>query len=284
MKKKTNKPLVGSHVSIAGGLHKAAERAVELGATSMQLFTKSNRSWFEKPISPDDEKRFKATVKEAGLKKIVAHSSYLINIASANPKTERQSTNSLKHELRRCEQLGIPFLVLHPGSHVGAGEETGLKKICKNLDQVLTTANGKTKLLLETMAGQGTNVGYTFEQLKAIIAGSKHKKLLGVCLDTCHIFAAGYDIGTQEAYEKTMKQFARTIGLRKLKAIHINDSKAELGSRVDRHENLGKGVIPRTAFKLIMQDKRLASIPKLLETPNPELYKKEIAMLKRMAN
>jgi deoxyribonuclease-4 len=275
--------LVGAHVSIAGGLHKAVERALALGATTMQIFTKSSRSWYDKPISPETEKLFKKALKDSGLKKIVAHASYLINIASAKPNTEQQSVAALKHELHRCEQLSIPFLVLHPGSHIGDGEEKGIKKICKNLDKVLATANGKTKLLLETMAGQGTNLGYTFKQIREIHDRCTHKKHLGVCLDTCHIFAAGYELRNTTEYEKTMKKFARIVGLRKLKAIHLNDSKTELGSRKDRHESLGKGQIPKKIFQLIMQDKRLVGIPKILETPDPTLYKEEISLLKRWA-
>ncbi|MBU1007920.1 deoxyribonuclease IV [Candidatus Dependentiae bacterium] len=276
-------PLIGAHISIAGGFCKAIERAQALGATTMQIFTKSSRSWFEKPISDDEVKAFKKALKQSKLKKIMAHSSYLINIASTNPETEKNSATALKHELKRCEQLGIPYLVMHPGSHLGAGEQEGIKKICKNLDKILAQASGTTKILLETMAGQGTNLGHTFEQIKSIIANCAHKKLLGVCLDTCHIFAAGYDIRTEEAYKKTIKQFAQIIGIRKLQALHLNDSKTGLDSHKDRHESLGEGHIPRTTFKYIMQDKRFAKIPKILETPDPNLYAKEINMLNRMA-
>jgi deoxyribonuclease-4 len=286
MKKRISLPLVGAHISISGGFYKAVERAEKIGAATMQIFTKNNKAWLGSKISNEEETRFKKAYKHSKLSNIMAHTAYLINIASANKNIRKKSVTSLKHELERCEQLGIPYLVLHPGSHVGAGEEAGIKKIIKNLDKVLAKANGKTKILLETMSGQGTGLGYKFEQIKRIISECKHKKLIGVCLDTCHIFSAGYDIRSEDEYEKTMKRFSRIIGMGRLKAIHINDSKNELGSRKDRHANLGKGKIPLKAFRLIMNDKRLQKIPKVLETPGDatgEIYKKEISKLKRMA-
>jgi deoxyribonuclease-4 len=282
MKKKLT-PLVGAHISIAGGFYKAVERAQAIGCTTMQIFTKNNKAWLGKKITQQEIDDFKKAMRGSGLSKIMVHNSYLINIASKNPDVERKSVSALKHELQRCEQLGIPYLVLHPGSHLGAGEEKGISKISKNLDKALAHANGKTKILLETMAGQGTNLGKTFKELKAIIKGCKYKKLIGVCLDTCHIFSAGYDIGNEKKYDEVIKQFSRTIGISRLKAIHINDSKTECGSHKDRHANLGKGKIPRKAFSLIMKDKRLLKIPKVLETPDTSLYEKEIKSLKRMA-
>jgi deoxyribonuclease-4 len=280
--KKKFVPLVGAHISIAGGFYKAVERAETIGCTTMQIFTKNNKSWFGAKITDEEVREFKAAMRKSNLSKIMVHTSYLINIASAKPDVERRSITALKHELHRCEQLGIPYLVLHPGSHLGAGEEKGIKKVSKNLDKVLAYANGKTKILLETMAGQGTNIGKTFKEIKAIISGCKYKKLLGVCLDTCHIFSAGYDIGNAEKYEEVMKQFSKIIGITRLKAIHLNDSKTACGSCKDRHENLGKGKIPRKAFSLIMNDKRLEKVPKVLETPDSDLYEKEIKMLRQI--
>jgi len=251
MKKK--KILLGAHISIADGLHKAIPRGEKIGCTAIQIFTKSSRSWFAKKLTDKDIEKFKKAEKESKqIKMVVAHTSYLINIASANKNTEKKSVESLAQELERCELLGIPYLVLHPGSHVGQGEEKGIEKIAKNLDHVLSKSKGKTKIALETMAGQGTNIGYTFKQLKKIRSICKQKSKVVVCLDTCHIFAAGYNFSSPEGYKKVVAEFAKTLGLGSLKVIHINDSKSERGSRVDRHANIGKGKIPRSVFKMIM--------------------------------
>jgi len=284
-KRATKSILLGAHMSISGGLHKAIERAESIDCTTMQIFTKNNKSWFGSKISDEEADLFKQALKKSSLKKIMGHTSYLINIGSANKEVEKKSITALKHELGRCEQLDIPYLVLHPGSHLGAGENRCIKQICKNLDTVLARATGKTIILLETMAGQGTNVGYKFEQIRQIYDGCKQKKLLGVCFDTCHIFSAGYDFTTPEGYEKTWAKFAKIVGMRKLKAIHLNDSKTELGSRKDRHENIGKGKIPKKTFELIMNDKKLSGIPKVLETPSTDgvsEYKREILLLRGM--
>lgn len=284
-KRATKSILLGAHMSISGGLHKAIERAESIGCTTMQIFTKNNKAWFGGKISDEEANLFKQALKKSPLKKIMGHTSYLINIGSAKKDVEKKSIAALKHELGRCEQLDIPYLVLHPGSHLGAEEDKCIKQICKNLDTVLVHATGKTIILLETMAGQGTNVGYKFEHLKEIYAGCKHKKLLGVCFDTCHIFSAGYDFTSPEGYKKTWAKFAKVIGMRKLKAIHLNDSKTERGSRKDRHENIGKGKIPKKIFELIMNDKKLSGIPKVLETPSSNgmsEYRHEIKLLRKM--
>ena len=259
--------ILGAHVSISGGLHKAIERGEELECKTIQIFTKSSRSWFEKKLDPVEIEKFKLAQKNSSIKFVVSHCSYLINIGSSNPETEKKSTSALKHELHRCEQLAIPYLVLHPGSHTGSGEEKCIKKIAKNLDSVLKTANGKTMILLETMAGQGTNIGYKFEQIKEIKSLCKYKKLLGVCFDTCHAYSAGYDFGTEAGYKKVFNDYKKILGIKSLKVIHMNDSKTELGSRKDRHENIGKGSIPRKAFQFIMNDPNFSNIPIILETP-----------------
>lgn len=280
-------PLIGSHISIAGGLHKSFDRAESIGCTAFQIFTKSNRSWFDKPLSEQEITSFKARWKESTVQQIVVHASYLINIGSKNQSTATQSTASLKTEIMRCQQLGISYLVLHPGSHVGAGEEVCIQQIAKNLDAALDPSDGSVMVLLETMAGQGTNVGSTFEQLAQIRHLSDHKGRLGVCLDTCHIFAAGYDIASNEGYEVTIASFDDIIGLSHLKCLHINDSKTPFNAHKDRHEALGKGCIPLTTFKAIMTDKRLATIPKILETPSDDemkLYAEEILLLKNYAS
>jgi len=284
-KQKANDTLLGAHVSVAGGLYKAVERAEAIGCNTMQIFTKSGRSWFGKPIPEQEAELFKKALHESNLSKIMAHSAYLINIGSPKKEVEKKSLASLKHELNRCEELDIPYLVLHPGAHLGTGEDTCIKQIAKNLDKVFEKAKGKSKILLEVTAGQGTNVGYTFEHIKEIRANCSNKKYIGVCLDTCHAWAGGYDIGTEQGYLETLEKVDKIIGLKNLKAIHLNDSKTELGARKDRHENIGKGHIPRKAFKMIMNDKRLREIPKILETPaidGEDQYEKEIQLLRKM--
>ena len=278
--------LVGAHVSIAGEMYKSVERALSIGATTMQIFTKSSRSWVAKKLTDQNCEDFKTAVKSSGLSHLVAHASYLINIGTHDGETERKAVDALTDELMRCEQLGIPYLVLHPGSHVGEGIEKGIKQIAKHLDAILQKIDGKTIIALETMAGQGTNLGSTFEEIKTIIDLCEEKKRIGVCLDTCHIFSAGYDISTTDGYKKVMKSFDEIIGLKKLKVVHINDSKTAFNSHKDRHEELGKGSIPLETFKLIMHDKNLENIPKILETPTDDemkLYCKEIKLLKELS-
>lgn len=282
MRKKITLPLLGAHVSIAGGLHKAVERAEALGGTTMQIFTKNSKSWFAKPLEKDAIEQFQTAMKKSNLSHIMAHASYLINIASPKPHLAKSSISALKHELHRCEQLGIPYLVLHPGAHTGAGEEKGLQNIIKNLNAVLAKANGTTKILLEAMAGQGTGLGHKFEHLKEIYKNCTDKKHLGICLDTCHIFSAGYNIATEKGYNETIEQFDKILGIKKIKAIHLNDTKTPFDSRKDRHESLGFGEIPLKAFRLIMNQKEFESVPKILETPDPDLYEEEIKKLKKM--
>ncbi len=277
--------LLGAHMSIAGGFDKSIERALATGSSTMQIFTKSNQMWAAKPINPNDALLFKETLKESGLTKIVAHAAYLINLGAQDENIQEKSRNGLILEINRCDELGIPYLVIHPGAHTGGGEEKALKLIAHNIDKVFDEAAPKTMILLESTAGQGTNVGYTFEQLRTIYDHSTHKERLGFCLDTCHIFAAGYDISTTDGYHKTIKHFDEIIGLEKLKAIHLNDSKASCNARIDRHAKIGQGHIPLEIFKLILTDNRIENIPKILETPveNPiEEYREEINMLKKL--
>ncbi|MCB9492839.1 MAG: deoxyribonuclease IV [Epsilonproteobacteria bacterium] len=283
--KKSAQALIGSHISAAGGLHKAVERGESIDCTAMQIFTKSNRTWFEKKISQEEADLFKQALKNSQIQMVCAHSAYLINLASSTDATVDKSRKSLLEEVRRCEMLDIPFLVLHPGSHTGAGLEAGIEKIAKNLDYVFEHTQGKTKILLETMAGQGTQVGYDFEHLKNIRSASNHSRQLGVCLDTCHIFAAGYDITSKDAYDQVMNDFDKIVGLSNLKIIHLNDSKTKLASHVDRHIDLGKGNIPLDAFSWIVNDSRLQKIPKILETPSDpdmKLWEEEIKLLRDM--
>lgn len=272
MQKKNHTLLLGAHMSIAGGFEKAIERGESIGCTTIQIFTKSNRQWRAKNIELSDANKFKQALKASSIKIVVAHATYLINLGSPNNETRDKSVNALTQELQRCDLLGIPYLILHPGSHLNADKNTCISQIAAGIDKVFAEIpNTTTKLLLETMAGQGSSVGHTFEQIAKIIQLSSSKKRLGVCLDTCHVFAAGYNFGSYEQYNAMWDLFEKTIGLNKLKTIHINDSKKECGSRVDRHENIGKGKISLEAFSLLLNDERFFDIPKILETPKDNL-------------
>ena len=277
--------LLGAHMSTAGGIPKSVERALATGCTTMQIFTKSNKSWFAPPIDNETCVLFKQAVKAANLQHIMAHSAYLINIGSNNAMVVEKSIESLRQELVRCHQLDIPYLILHPGAHTGAGAEQGLAQIAHNLDVVFESCEGNTKILLETAAGQGTTLGSTFNEIQVILATSAYPERLGICLDTCHIFAAGYDLLNIPGWFSVIDEFDRVIGLEKLHAIHLNDSATPIGSKKDRHAKIGKGLIPLEIFKTILMDKRLSHIPKVLETPAIDAlseYKEEIAMLKEL--
>jgi len=284
MKKEKTRLLLGGHMSIAGGFYKAIEAGESIGCTAIQIFTRSNRQWKAKAIVQKDIDAFKEALKNSNIHSVVAHVPYLINIGSPVAKTRHASLAVLKEELKRCNVLGISYLVLHPGSHLGEGEEKCLDRIVKGLNSIFDGYTGKTILCLENMAGQGTNVGYTFEQLGYILKNIKNKKHIGVCFDTCHAFAAGYDFRKSEDYEAMWKEFAKKIGLRKLKVIHLNDSKRELGARVDRHEDIGEGKLGREAFRLLCNDQRFFNVPKILETPKPTLekYAKNMEKIKRL--
>lgn len=275
--------LFGAHMSIAGEIYHAIERGESINCSAIQIFTKSNRQWQAKPLDPDDVELFKQRLKSSSIQSIIAHACYLINIGSATLDIEKKSVEALEIELQRCNELNIPYLVIHPGSHTNTDEQACLERISKNLDLLFTKIPQGT-ILLETMAGQGSQVGYTFEQLAHIIKNMKHKKRIGVCLDTCHIFAAGYDFRTPEAYKLMWEKFDNTIGINLLKAIHLNDSLKDLGSRVDRHSDIGKGKIGLKGFELIFNDPRLADIPKILETPTTDLsdYRKNMDILESL--
>ena len=271
----------GAHESISGGVFNAIERGQTATCDTIQMFNKSNSQWRAKRIEQAELDKYFEKIKETGVTVATSHSSYLINIASPVKELYEKSYNALKEEMERCEMLKIPNLVMHPGSHVGTGEEGGIKRIIKNLNKLFKELkNNSVCLLLETTAGQGSNLGYTFEQIGEMIDGVKVQDHIGVCLDTCHIFAAGYPIGDPKDYKKTMKKFDDIIGLDKLKIIHMNDSKKEFGSRKDRHEHIGKGHIGIEAFRNIVNDKRLKNIPMILETPKEEELKEDIENLK----
>lgn len=264
---KKNTPLLGAHISVAGGFYKAIERGASIGCTTIQIFTKSNRQWHAKTISDDEVKQFKHAQKHYSISPIIAHASYLINIGSPNPQAAHKAVEALIVELERCQALDIPYLVLHPGSHLNTDETACLDRIAEHLSYVFTHVPGKSMILLETMAGQGSGTCSTFEQIAYIMKKVKPKSRIGVCIDTCHIFAAGYDFRDATSYKKMWHTFDTIIGRKYLKVIHMNDSKRECGSRVDRHEYIGKGKIGLEGFSLLMNDTTLSDVAKIVETP-----------------
>ncbi len=271
MSSKKHTLLLGAHMSVAGGYTKAIERGESIHCSTIQIFTKSNRQWHAKPITSDEATEFKAALQKSTIQSVIVHASYLINLGSADPETRKKSVEGLINELNRCHQLGLTYLVLHPGSGGDLPVEECLKLVAHNINTALEQAIGNTVILLETMAGQGSTICYNFEQLAHIINACNYKNRIGVCADTCHLFAAGYDLANPESYHAIWKDFDKQIGLEQLKAIHINDSKKPLGSRVDRHEEIGKGLIGLEAFSLLFNDPKFFNVPKILETPNDDL-------------
>jgi deoxyribonuclease-4 len=260
--------LLGAHMSIRGGVSMAIERARSIRCTAMQIFVKNNMQWFARPLGREEIRAFLDHVQRGKLLSVFGHANYLINFASTNPQFHANSIRALSEELIRADQFELPFLVLHPGAHLGAGEEAGLEKIIASIDKVFRKIpKVKTKIALETTAGQGSCIGHRFEHLAFIIANVREPERLCVCLDTAHLFAAGYDISNEHSTRKTLREFDRVIGRDRLVGIHVNDSKTARGSRVDRHEHIGKGRIGLGAFRFIMRDRRFRKIPKVLETP-----------------
>lgn len=276
--------LLGAHMSIAGGLEQAIMRGDSIGCTAIQIFTKSNRQWHAKEITATDALLFQTTFKNSNIKYIAAHASYLINIGAPNHETNHKSLKSLITELQRCELLQIPYLILHPGNGLGLPDAECWKLIAQNINHALSNSPGKTILLLENTAGQGHNTGYKFEQLAAIIAQVKDQARIGVCLDTCHAYAAGYDLSTTEGYANTWKEFKKHLGYKLLKFIHVNDSKQTIGARVDRHEHIGMGKIGQLGFKLLFNDPHLFDIPKVLETPQAQELIDDIHNMQTIVN
>jgi deoxyribonuclease-4 len=273
----TRKLLLGAHMSIAGGVHLAIERARSIQCTAMQMFVKNNMQWFAPPLSRRQIRAFLEHRQRSELLSVFAHSNYLINLAAINGEFHAMSIRSLAEELVRADQLELPFLVLHPGAHLGAGEEAGLQKIIASIEEVFRKIpKVKTRIALETTAGQGSWVGDRFEHLAHIIQNVREPERLCVCVDTAHLFAAGYDIASESAVRKTFREFDRIIGFDRLAAIHVNDSKTARGSRVDRHEHIGQGQIGLDAFRFIMRHQRFAKIPKVLETPKGKDLREDV--------
>lgn len=273
--------LLGAHMSIAGGVYNAVLDGKKATCDTIQIFTKSSNQWRAKPLTDEEVERFFAEQENTGVTVSCAHDSYLINLGSPDEELYKKSFEAFMVELERCDILKIPNLVMHPGSHVGSGEEVGLKRIANAFNMLFDKLpDNKITVCLETTAGQGSNLGYKFEQLAEIIEMVEDKERVGICLDTCHIFAAGYPIQKEEEYKATMKEFDRILGLVRLKIIHFNDSKKGLGSKVDRHTHIGQGELGLEPFRHIMNDKRLQKIPKILETPKGDELLEDIENLK----
>ena len=275
---------IGAHVSASGGVQNAPLNAMNIGANAFALFTKNQRQWRAKPLENETIEAFRQNLEYAGIlpKHVLPHDSYLINLGHPDLEKRQKSYEAFLDEVKRCEQLGLELLNFHPGSHLNeSSEEECMDIIAGNLNRVLDSTRNVT-LVIENTAGQGTNLGYRWEHLAYIIERVEDKARIGVCLDTCHLFSAGYDIRTPEAYAKTMEEFDSIVGFGYLRGMHINDAKPQLGSRVDRHHSLGKGTIGLEAFKCIMQDARMDDIPLVLETIDESIWADEIALLRSM--
>ena len=258
-------------MSIAGGLPRAVDRAAAARCEALQIFTKSAGQWRARPLPAEEITLFRKRVQETGIHPVVAHNSYLINIAAASPVLRAQSMVSLGEELDRAQSLGLDGLVMHPGSYTSSTPEIGLRLIAEGLRELLEARpHGRTMILLEHTAGQGTNLGHRFEHLAEIIDRLDGSPRVGVCLDTCHLLTAGYDLCTPRGYRATFSEFDRVVGLERIKVFHLNDSKKPCGSRVDRHEHIGKGCLGLEPFRMLLNDRRFAKLPMLLETPKLE--------------
>jgi deoxyribonuclease-4 len=269
--------LIGSHISTAGGVDKAFSLGTSLGLEAMQIFTRNQNQWKSKAIPPATVEAYFKERDRTGINPVFSHGSYLINLATPDPLIQGKSLDALVDELERCDLLEIPYLVLHPGSHLKEGEEVGLKRVSDNLNQAFArTKNLKAMLLLENTAGQGTNLGYRFEHLAIIRDQTEHKQNVGYCFDTCHAFAAGYDLSTEESTAAVIAELDRILGIENLKVFHFNDSKKAMGSRVDRHEHLGKGHMGLAAFRFLMRSPLFTTHPMALETPKSPDYHEDV--------
>jgi deoxyribonuclease-4 len=278
--------LLGAHMSIAGGLHHAFYRARDVGCSAVQIFLKNQRQWAAKPYTDGDIHEFKAAWRATGIRAAFAHATYLINLAAAPPDEWNRAVNAFHDELVRAEALGLSFVVIHPGSHRGLGLEAGIRRIAAALDELLARTRGcKVQVLLENTAGGGDTIGRSFEELAAILAAVRDADRVGVCLDTCHLFAAGYDIRSREGYVTTMAECQRLIGRDRIKAFHLNDAKQPLGSGLDRHEKIGRGRLGRETFRWLVNDRRFRRVPMVIETPKepePRADRQALALLRSL--
>ena len=281
--KKSNehaRPLLGAHMSIAGEVGQALIRGQQVGCDCIQIFTKSSRQWASKPFSEAEIATFKRNLRKTGIKMVIAHDSYLVNLGAPDNALRIKSVKGFIDELERCEALGVPFLVAHPGSHVGSGEEQGIKTIAKSIDEAHARCKGfKTKIALEITAGQGSNLGYSFQQMGQIFDAVTENERLRLCFDTEHAFAAGYDLRTEEEYEKTFALLDEHIGLEKIVAFHLNDATKPINSRIDRHQHIGKGFLGLEAFRRLLNDRRFFGLPMCLETPKGPDLKEDVENL-----
>jgi deoxyribonuclease-4 len=271
-------------MSISGGLDKAVIRGQEVGCEAMQLFTKNSNQWKAKPLTPTEVTAFRDACQAAGIGPVIAHSAYLINLAAPDEVLYEKSIQAFVDELQRCELLGIPYLVVHPGAHMGTGEEQGLKRITAAIDRIhRETSKMQAAIVLEITAGQGTVLASKFEHFATILEQVEEPERLGFCLDTCHLLAAGYDFRTPEGYAQMMEAWDELVGIERIRVIHLNDSKKDLGSRVDRHEHIGQGYIGTKGFEWLLNDPRLADLPMVLETPKvDDADVRNLATLRRL--
>jgi len=276
--------LLGAHVPTAGGVSVAPVNGRAIAATAIQVFTRNQRMWKSRPLTAQEARAFRDALPGSGVEAVLAHASYLINLASRVPDFRAKSRQCLVEELRRCHAFGIHYAIVHPGAHMGAGESEGLKAVARGLDHVLGRTRGlDVMVLLEVTAGQGSCLGHRFEHMAEVFSRLREPDRVGVCLDTCHLLAAGYDIVSPGGYEAMLAELDHWVGLGKLKAIHLNDSKTPLGSRVDRHARVGEGHLGLATFRRLLNDSRLAGIPMVVETPGPlPEWKKEIALLRSL--
>lgn len=277
---------VGAHVSASGGVFNAVQNALDIGAKAFALFTKNQRQWAAKPLDDETVEKFKNALSASGIlpRHILPHDSYLINLGHPEEEARTKSMDAFLDEVQRCELLGLEKLNFHPGSHLGKiSEDECLERISDAINKTIAQTNG-VKMVIENTAGQGSNLGWRFEHLAQIIDKVEDKSRVGVCIDTCHMFSAGYDIRTKEAYDKSWAEFDKIVGFKYLMGMHINDSKAKYGSHVDRHNSLGKGEIGLDAFRFIMNDARMDDIPLILETIDETIWKEEIALLYSFEN
>jgi deoxyribonuclease IV len=278
--RKSTRPLLGAHESIAGGIGEALIRGKQVGCECIQIFTKSSRQWASKPLTKEEIETFKRNKIETGITTVIAHDSYLVNLGAPDEAMRKKSVAGIIDELQRCEALGLPTLVAHPGSHVGTGEDTGIKTIAKSIDEAHAACKGfEVKIALEITAGQGSNLGCNFQQMARIIDAVKENDRLRLCFDTEHAFASGYDIRSPEGYENTFNELDKYIGLKRLVAFHLNDSVKDFNSKVDRHQHIGKGFIGLDAFRRLLNDKRFFGLPMCLETPKGPDLKEDIENL-----
>jgi deoxyribonuclease-4 len=279
-KTKRKRPLLGAHMPTAGGVAQAPLRGASVGCECMQIFTRSARQWASKPYPDEEVKAFRRRQTEAGIAIVIAHDSYLLNLGAPDGRLRQRSIGGFIDELERCEMLGIPYLIAHPGSHVGSGEDAGIKTIAHSIDEAHTVCSGyKVKVTLELTAGQGTNLGCSFDQMRRIFDSVKRSELMRLCVDTAHAFAAGYDLRTGEGYDRTFGELADYIGIDRLVAFHLNDSKKPLGSHVDRHEHIGRGEMGLEPFRRLLNDPRFAGLPMCLETPKGPDLKEDVENL-----